>query len=509
MANRFPTALNNYTGDETLAAAEHAQAHNALETKVGVGNSTVVSSLDYRVNALEQHLFNVKKYGAVGDDSTDDRIAIQAAITAAHNQGGGIVYFPGAIYKVAGTLTMYSSIKLVGVAMESSLIHFTAATVDGITGSGLSSCGFEDIGLIGNGTGSTPGSNGCGINFSYGAAGNNPFHHFKNVMVKNFGSDGIRIQTPIVCSFQKVYVAYNGLHGFNWYEGGTSCNFQACWSRQNSAAGYRFNTSVYQSLTGCAADNNGINYLLTSTQGIGFFACGSEGALRNDATYNGYGWKIDNSSVIDLRACWVTDNRNLGVWVTNGSQVVGIQAADNTPNATAVNFIKVDAACTATISDLHNTTANSLAVDTTLTLNDGGAPAVASSGHLALKAGTSKLVKTTVLRQDNVTNTYQNGNTVILTGNGFASAAAAQVTETVPFGVTFLQRPIVIATWGGDSSGASTYGSGGNNVKGLATCKAETITTTGFDIRIRTTDGTAWAGTDVVFYQWIAIGEIA
>lgn len=384
----FPSVLSSFTGNETLLSANHAGVHNALEAKIGIDNSSVATSLDYRVRALETNLFNVKNYGAVGDDVTDDRLAIQAAINAAHNQGGGIVYFPGAIYRVQGSLAMYSSITLQGVAMESSVIHFTTGGVDGITGSGLSSCGFEDIGLTGNGSGSSPGTNNCGINFDYGSAGNNPFHHFKNVMVKNFGSDGIRIQTAIVCSFEKVYVAYNGGHGFNWYEGGTSVNFQACWARQNSLSGWRFKSSVYQSLTGCAADNNGTNYLVIDAQSIGFFGCGSEGALANGGVYDGYDWYIDNSSVITLQACWVTDNRKVGIYVTNGASGISLNVADNTPNATATSFIKVDSGCTATIYGSHNTTANSLAAGTTNIYDDGASGTTTKTLSIVGTSGT-------------------------------------------------------------------------------------------------------------------------
>lgn len=111
-------------------------------------------------------------------------------------------------------------------------------------------------------------------------------------------------------------------------------------------------------------------------------------------------------------------------------------------------------------------------------------------------------------RQSNTTNTLEPNGTLIA-GWGVISAAASQVTETITFGVTFAQRPIVVAVWGGDHETSTTYGDGGNNVKGLATCKAEAITTTTFDIRIRTTDGTSWGADDGVFYQWFAIGELA
>lgn len=44
--------------------------------------------------------YNVLDYGAVGDGLIDNKLAIQSAIDAADNNGGGIVYFPDGIYSV-------------------------------------------------------------------------------------------------------------------------------------------------------------------------------------------------------------------------------------------------------------------------------------------------------------------------------------------------------------------------------------------------------------------------
>lgn len=319
----------------------------------------------------EGNIYSVLDYGGVGDDSTDDTLAVQAAIDAAHDAGGGSVYLPGR-FRVTDTINLYDNITLFGDGMEINGIHQVTADKHGLRGDGLSSVQLHDIYFQGNGSGSTPGTGtGKGLYLTYGGNGNNPFHNVKNVMVRNFGSDGVYIQTAIVTLLEKVYSAYNGGNGFFSPEGGTSTTYVSCWARQNALAGYKWNQSVYQNLSGCAADNNGCNYQVIDSQSILFAGCGSEGALLNTGINNGFGWYIDNSSVITLEGCWITDNRNIGVWVTNGANAIKLNVADNSPNASAVNFIKSDAGTNLTIHDLHNSTANDLAEGTYMIVNDG------------------------------------------------------------------------------------------------------------------------------------------
>jgi len=133
----------------------------------------------------------------------------------------------------------------------------------------------------------------------------------------------------------------------------------------------------------------------------------------------------------------------------------------------------------------------------------------ASSSHLKLVAGTNKLVKTTVLRQDDTTNSYQSGNTVMLTGWGVFTPGVANVaSEIVTFGVTFSQRPIVTMTYGGDNASSTVYGNGAVTLK-IATGMATDITTTSFKATVFTRDSTNWAAGNTTFYQWMAVGEIA
>ena len=83
-------------------------------------------------------------YGAKGNDQTDDTAAIRAALTAAKNAGGGVVYFPNGHYYVSGVLFVNSSNTVLrGESQAGTEIVFTQplkrgygsadSTVSGIT----------------------------------------------------------------------------------------------------------------------------------------------------------------------------------------------------------------------------------------------------------------------------------------------------------------------------------------------------------------------------------------
>jgi hypothetical protein len=69
--------------------------------------------------------FDVTRYGATGDGTTDDRTAIMAAIAAADAAGGGTVYFPEGTYKIATGLAAQENIDFVGAGQAASIIQLT------------------------------------------------------------------------------------------------------------------------------------------------------------------------------------------------------------------------------------------------------------------------------------------------------------------------------------------------------------------------------------------------
>jgi hypothetical protein len=74
-------------------------------------------------------LFNAMSYGATGNGTTDDTAAIQSALTAAGNNGGGVVYLPAGNYHLTNTLAVPGGVELRGTY---ELRHSSWGGADGI-----------------------------------------------------------------------------------------------------------------------------------------------------------------------------------------------------------------------------------------------------------------------------------------------------------------------------------------------------------------------------------------
>lgn len=77
-------------------------------------NETDITDIYTRLNNIKTIYYDVTKYGATGDGSTDDSTAINAAIADAYAHGGGVVYFPNGTYKVDSAIEGKSRVSLLG-----------------------------------------------------------------------------------------------------------------------------------------------------------------------------------------------------------------------------------------------------------------------------------------------------------------------------------------------------------------------------------------------------------
>ena len=134
-----------------------------------------------------------------------------------------------------------------------------------------------------------------------------------------------------------------------------------------------------------------------------------------------------------------------------------------------------------------------------------------SNIHIQVSGKGNGLLKTSVLRQDNTTNSYKH-NSVILTGWGYidGTGSATRIGKTISFGVTFAAAPIIIATFLGDSgNGAapSAIGDFVNSSDDTRESRVYGISTTQFTIEAKS--GSNFASGYHFGMSWMAIGELA
>lgn len=314
-------------------------------------------------NNPSYQVYNVKSptYGALGDGSHDDTVAIQAALNAANAAGGGVVYLPAGQYKISAALTMYNRITLRGDGDYVTNIVQTSTTANGLVGSSLIYIIIEHLRLTGPGTGT-----GEGINFT------TEFDYciLRDMSTTGWGSTGIEIEQPIVTNLTRVTSFNNGGAGIFIHDNlttgaGTSVSFDSCWTHDNVSNGFSIRGMTYCSFQACASDNH-VNsgkagYLIQGCTGFTFTGCGSEG--------NNYGWLLSGSStgiVITSPYIFNTPSTGVGIYASSATNVHLTGVTEALPQAGAAAAVKVDTGCSVTITGIVATTGNVLAASTTV-----------------------------------------------------------------------------------------------------------------------------------------------
>tara|TARA_R110000868_G_scaffold54984_4_gene171275 strand:- start:267 stop:1694 length:1428 start_codon:yes stop_codon:yes gene_type:complete len=119
--NGNPTGLllsstgSNISSSNTFVASNNGITFaNAVSRGIGDGFGDYIS---------------VKDFGAVGDGTTNDTTAIQNAITAVQNNGGGSVYFPAGTYIISSAITIETNaVHLIGAGNGNSAVPGIAAS---------------------------------------------------------------------------------------------------------------------------------------------------------------------------------------------------------------------------------------------------------------------------------------------------------------------------------------------------------------------------------------------
>ena len=138
--NGTAATVNPASGQWTvsLAAPAHDGTWTVVATAKDAAGNTATSSTDLAVSRI----FDVRDFGAKGDGTTIDSDAINAAIKACHDAGGGTVYVPTGIYMVAGdhanpslgAIELLSNVHLQGDGMGNTVLKLVDNFNDRING---------------------------------------------------------------------------------------------------------------------------------------------------------------------------------------------------------------------------------------------------------------------------------------------------------------------------------------------------------------------------------------
>jgi hypothetical protein len=144
--------------------------------------------------------FNVRRYGATGDGTTDDTTGVNNAIAALNAAGGGTLYFPEGTYVVSSALTAITvPATISGEGVGATRINFSSATAYLFTSnSSTNAPAFEHMSLVN--THATP-TAGAAIRVTGAAV----FGRYEDLRLYNFWT-GLRHEAGAAWTAQRLYI---------------------------------------------------------------------------------------------------------------------------------------------------------------------------------------------------------------------------------------------------------------------------------------------------------------
>lgn len=269
-------------------------------------------------------VFDVTAYGAVGNGTTDDTIAIQAAIDAALS-AGGTVYFPPGNYKISATLVVNLSsvpsdasltrIWITGNGNGSTAITSTQADaalriVGGTSGAFHTYLKLEGLRFSGPGVTSV-GSHGVELD-------NTAFLHMTDCTITGY-EYGLWGTDVVSTRFENVEIRFNS-YGFYFAYGDLSrpnaISFVGCTIANNENYGGYAVGAACLGLVNCTVEGNGAVGVDANRWGLKVEQCGVEGAIGL-SVFNTY--FENNANIADI---WIVQSSYRCAFFISGSSFV-------------------------------------------------------------------------------------------------------------------------------------------------------------------------------------------
>lgn len=283
-----PTVVDDghaHTGTTLSAIPETDISDGALLARVGSAETITAPWTFGEATFLDKGnlVYDVKAYGALGDNATNDTAGIQAAIDAANANGGGIVWFPPGTY-LSNKLTLYSKVSLHGASPEASIIKLlntqntALLTTNGFVttdaSAGIYAFVIQDLSFDGNKANQTSNAD-SGLVQIYGYG-----FELRNVQI--YAAEGVGLYSN--------WGTAGGAPGPNGI--GMEANLQTVSAHDCGTDGFYWNGPHDSVWSGCLAYNNGaIGYHIGARgNGVEAVNCHSWGSSQT------YAWYLEGSA---------------------------------------------------------------------------------------------------------------------------------------------------------------------------------------------------------------------
>jgi Pectate lyase superfamily protein/Right handed beta helix region len=287
-----------------------------------------------RLDWASPEVINVKHFGAVGNGTTDDSVAVSAAFAELNSAGGGRLYFPRGNYLVSGNYSVNvpaiicgEGYGTIGAANGTSVLRLKNNANTDMIIVAAKNVTIQDLGLYGNKANQTTTSRGIVLSASVAAN----YFRFTRLWVDSFRDDGVVLQGPGT-SLEGILTGCRidsciG-YGISVVSGAADCQATDVILCQNTAGGASINAGSFVFSSCHIWGNTGSGIVQPS---------GAAGAIRVMGSYI----ETNGGNGIQPRG---TDNQITGcrIWRNNGRGIyafsnTGLVISNNTVIANNVN----------------------------------------------------------------------------------------------------------------------------------------------------------------------------